>query len=154
MLPRLLVLPVGQRLLPGAVAGVFAPNAAPPDYIETSGLPPVLRPQQYKANAQDVVALKPHVAALCQRYGEIRAPTAIVTGDSDGVVYASIHSAGCARDISGAVLTTLKGVGHTPHYSAPDAVIAAVVDVAERAESERADRIDVKRAVPAAPARD
>jgi len=132
---RLLVLPVGQRLLPGAVAGVFAPNAAPADYIEASGLPLVLRPRHYKANAQDVVALKPHVAALCQRYGEIRAPTAIVTGDSDGVVYASIHSAGCARDIRGAVLTTLKGVGHSPHYSAPEAVIAVIEEVAARAEA-------------------
>ena len=132
---RLLVLPIGQRKLPGAVVSVFAPNPAPVDYIEAAGLPLVLRPAHYKANAEDVVALKANVAALCRRYGEIRAPTSIVTGDRDKIVYAHIHSAGCARDIAGSVLTTLKGVGHSPHYSAPDAVIAAILDVAARAEA-------------------
>jgi pimeloyl-ACP methyl ester carboxylesterase len=137
---RLLVLPFGRLLLPGAVAGVFAPNPAPRDYIEASGLPLVLRPAQYKANAEDVVDLKANVAALSPRYGEISAPTGIVTGDRDKIVYPHIHSAGSARDIAGAVLTTLSGVGHSPHYSAPDAVVSAIEDVATRAEAIEAIR--------------
>jgi pimeloyl-ACP methyl ester carboxylesterase len=132
---RLIVLPIGQRVLPAGAAGVFAPNRAPAGYAEATGLALVLRPAQYKANAQDVVDAEANVAALCPRYGEIRTPTTIVTGDRDGVVYAHIHSAGCARDIAGAVLTTLEGVGHSPHYSDPDAVIAAILDVVERAEA-------------------
>ena len=135
---RLLVMPIGQRLLPGAVAGVFAPNLAPADYIEATGLPLVLRPAHYKANAEDVVDLKANITNQCRRYREIRTPTAIVSGDRDRIVYAHIHSAGCARDISGAVLTTLNGIGHSPHYSAPEAVVAAIVEVAGRAEAEEA----------------
>jgi pimeloyl-ACP methyl ester carboxylesterase len=131
---RLLVAPVGLRLLPGAVAGVFAPNKTPAGFIDATALPLVLRPAHYKANAEDVVGLKRNVAAQCGRYGEIGTPTGIVTGDSDNVVYAEIHSAGCARDIEGAVLTVLPGVGHSPHYSATDQVIAAILDVAARAE--------------------
>ena len=73
------------------------------------------------------------MAALSPRYGAIRAPTAIVTGDSRRVVYAHIHSAGCARDIPGATLTTLAGVGHSPHHSAPESVVAAIVEVDARA---------------------
>ncbi len=46
---------------------------------------------------------------------------------------ARIHSQGCARDIPGASLTVLEGVGHTPHYADPEAVIAAILDVERRA---------------------
>lgn len=132
---RLLVAPVGLQMLPGAVASVFAPNPTPDAYIEATALPLVLRPAHYKANAEDVVDLKRHVAAQCARYGEIQTPTGVITGDRDKIVYAHIHSAGCARDINGAVLTILPGIGHSPHYSATDAVVAAILDVAERVEA-------------------
>jgi pimeloyl-ACP methyl ester carboxylesterase len=132
---RLLVLPIGQLMLPGAIDSVFAPNPPPRDYIDATGLPLVLRPRHYKANAEDVVDLKGHVARQCLRYGEIGAPTAVITGDRDNIVYAHIHSAGCARDIRGATLTTLKGVGHSPHYSAPAATLAVILDLAARADS-------------------
>jgi len=135
---RLLVFPIGQLMLPGGMAAVFAPNPAPAGYAEATGLALVLRPAHYKANAEDVFDAKANVAALCPRYGEIRAPTAIVTGNRDGVVYPQIHSAGCARDIQGAILTTLDGIGHSPHYSASDAAIAAILDTAKRVEAREA----------------
>ncbi len=93
----------------------------------------MLRPAHFLANAEDVVDLKPFVTAMAPRYGEIKAPTAIVTGDRDGVVYTHIHSLGCARDIPGATLTTLEGVGHSPHHTAPDRVIAAILEAERRA---------------------
>jgi hypothetical protein len=98
----------------------------------------VLRPRHFKANAEDVADVEAYVAALSPRYGAIRAPTAIVTGDSDGVVYARIHSAGCARDIPGATLTILRGVGHSPHHCAPESVVAAIVEVDARASAQTA----------------
>jgi pimeloyl-ACP methyl ester carboxylesterase len=58
-----------------------------------------------------------------------------VTGDRDSVVHTHLHALGCARDIPGARLTTLEGVGHSPHHSAPDRVIAAVLDVERRARA-------------------
>ena len=115
------------------VREVFEPNPTPPDYIEKTRLPLVLRPRQFKANAEDVVDTEAFVAALSPRYGAIRVPAAVVTGDLDGIVYAHIHSAGCARDIPGATLTTLQGVGHSPHHSAPESVVAAIFEVDRRA---------------------
>ncbi len=135
---RLIVLPAGLASMGAAVRGVFDPNPAPPDYIGRTRLPLVLRPRHFKANAEDVVELEAHVAALSPRYGAIRAPTAVVTGDRDGVVYAHIHSAGCARDIPGATLTTLAGVGHSPHHSAPERVVAAILEVEARANAQPA----------------
>ena len=67
---------------------------------------------------------------------QIRAPTEVVTGDSDGVVYAHIHSAGLARDIPGARLTTLEGLGHSPHHVAPDRIVEIIL-AAERRAAER-----------------
>ena len=130
---HLVVAPAGLATMPAGVRSVFAPEPPPAGYIEATKLPLVLRPGHFLANAEDVVDLKPFVAALAPRYGEIRAPTAIVTGDRDGVVYTHIHSLGCARDIPGATLTTLAGVGHSPHYSAPNSVIAAILEVERRA---------------------
>ncbi len=130
---RLIVLPAGLASMRTGVREVFEPNPTPPDYIEKTRLPLVLRPRQFKANAEDVVDTEAFVAALSPRYGAIRVPAAVVTGDSDGIVYAHIHSAGCARDIPGATLTTLQGVGHSPHHSAPESVVAAILEVDRRA---------------------
>jgi pimeloyl-ACP methyl ester carboxylesterase len=44
---------------------------------------------------------KPYVTRVAPRYPEIKAPTVIITGDSDSVVLAHIHSEGLARDIEG-----------------------------------------------------
>jgi pimeloyl-ACP methyl ester carboxylesterase len=133
---RLLTTPIGMALMRSGLASVFSPNPTPPGFIEATHVPLVLRPLHFRANCEDVVAAQAAVAALSPRYREIRAPTEIVTGDRDGVVYAHIHSAGCARDIAGARLTTLAGVGHAPHHVAPDRIVEIILR-AERRASER-----------------
>ncbi|RBP18245.1 pimeloyl-ACP methyl ester carboxylesterase [Roseiarcus fermentans] len=130
---RLVALPAGRLQMRAAVEGVFAPNRPPRDFIVATRLPLVLRPRHFRANCQDVAHAEAAVAAMSPRYGAIRAPTEIVTGDSDGVVYAHIHSAGLARDIAGARLTTLAGVGHSPHHTAPDRIVAIVLAAERRA---------------------
>ena len=131
---RWLLAPLGARLyMRRGLAEVFAPNPTPSDYIRRTRLPLMLRPSHFRANAEDVVDIEAHVAALSPRYREIDVPTAIVTGDADGVVYAHIHSEGCARDIPGATLTVLEGVGHSPHYAAPEKVVATILEIDRRA---------------------
>ena len=60
----------------------------------------------------------------------------MVTGDLDGVVYTHIHSMGLVRDIPGPRLTTLEGIGHSPHYAAPDGIAELILE-AERRGSAR-----------------
>ena len=79
---RLVTLPAGRLRMRAAVAGVFAPNRPPRDFIEATRLPLVLRPLHFRANCEDVAYAEAAVAALSPRYGAIRAPTEIVTGDS------------------------------------------------------------------------
>jgi pimeloyl-ACP methyl ester carboxylesterase len=132
---RLLTLPVGMAWMALAVKGVFAPNPAPPRFAEATRLPLVLRPPHFRANCEDVAHAEAAVGALSPRYGAIRAPTEIVTGDSDSVVYAHIHSAGCARDIPGARLTTLAGVGHSPHHVMPERIVEIILEAERRAQA-------------------
>jgi pimeloyl-ACP methyl ester carboxylesterase len=127
------VMPVGLLSLRAGVAEVFAPNLAPASYIEATALKLVLHPRRFRANAEDVVALKPFVVALAQRYGGIAAPTEIVAGDTDGVVSPQLHAAGCASDIPGAALAILPGVGHSPHHAATESVVAAILRAEGRA---------------------
>lgn len=128
-----LALPFGWLALKGGVASVFAPQAAPDDFIDATGVALVLRPDIFRANASDVASLKPYVRVQGPRLAEIAAPTVIVTGDHDSVVYTHIHTDGAMALIKGAKRIDLPGVGHSPHHAAPDAVAAAIVAVAERA---------------------
>ena len=132
---RLLTLPIGLVSLEPGLRSVFAPNPEPADYFERTGGALLLRPSEFMANAQDVAAIYDFVTLQASRLKEIEAPTAIVTGDRDAIVLTHIHSYGSARDIPGATLKVLEGVGHSPHWVAPEVVAQAVVEVAQRAET-------------------
>ena len=133
MFTRLLSLPVGLGSLQGGIDNVFAPQKAPVGFARETGVPLVLRPETFMANSQDVAGIHDFVTAQAPRMTGIRLPVAIVTGDSDGVVLTRIHSYGSARDIPGATLKVLAGVGHSPHWADPAAVVDAVEEVAVRA---------------------
>lgn len=126
------VLPLALMSLDAGVAEVFAPQAPPPDFARRTGLYLLLRPAEFTANAQDVGGLLGFVSRQGPRMKDITQPTAIVTGDGDRVVSPQIHSERAARDIRGASLKVLHGVGHSPHWADPDSVVAAILDVADR----------------------
>ena len=128
-----LTLPAGQLALGGALVDVFAPQPVPENYAVRARLELVFRPATFRANAQDVAAIYAAVSRQAPRLGNITAPTAIVTGDADRVVLTAVHSYGSAHDIPKATLTVLPGVGHSPHWAAPEKIVAAVEEVASRA---------------------
>jgi len=127
---HLLALPGGMLSIGAATASVFSPNPAPERYREDAGVELVLRPGSFRANAIDVQGLHDHVTAAAPRYGEIAAPTVVISGDRDAVVYEELHSLGLARDIPGAELVWVRNLGHKPDWVAPDLVVAAIESVA------------------------
>ncbi len=137
-----LTMPVGLLSIDAGIRAVFAPRQPPPDYAQRTGLYLLLRPGEFTANAQDVSHLLDFVMVQQPRMHEIAVPTAIVTGDSDGVVLRHLHSDGSHRDIAGSTLTVLPGIGHSPQWSAPEAVVAAVVEVADRVRRRQALPVD------------
>ncbi|WP_181703047.1 alpha/beta fold hydrolase [Chthonobacter albigriseus] len=128
-----LAYPLGRLLLERAAKGVFDPGPVPERYPREAHIELVLRPRSFVANAEDVADLKENVIALSPRYPEITAPTVIVTGDQDSVVWPSIHSHGLLRDIQGAEMIELPGAGHMPHHTHPQVVVEAVETVSRRA---------------------
>jgi pimeloyl-ACP methyl ester carboxylesterase len=133
LMTRTLTTPVGLVMLEPAVRSIFAPRPPPPDYTERARIPLALRPSVFQANAQDVARLYSAVSAQQARYREISVPTVVIAGEADTIVRTDIHAHGLARDIAGAKLIVLPGVGHMPHHAAPDLVIGEIETLARRA---------------------
>ncbi|MBE1204841.1 alpha/beta fold hydrolase [Aminobacter carboxidus] len=122
--------PAGLMRIGAATTCVFSPNKVPDFYVEEASIRLVLRPGAFRANAIDVEGLYRHALKAAPRYPEIKAPTVVISGDADTVVYEEIHSIGLARDIPGAELVWVGNLGHKPDWVAPDLVAAAVEKLA------------------------
>lgn len=120
------VVPLGLRRLDQATRDVFRPNPRPEDYIAKTGPTLVLRPRAFFHNAVDCTRLLDYVRAQSAQYSRITAPTVIITGDSDRIVWEHLHSQGLALDIAGSELVKIRGLGHKPDYVVTDVAIAAV----------------------------
>ena len=127
LLLRRLVIPVYAPL--AAKRGVissFAPDPAPPGYYEAAGIPLLFRATDFKNNAADLRRLKPQIVAMQGRYGEIRIPTAVLTGDDDPSVSPTIHSAALSREIPGVDYEVLPDTGHALHHAQKAKILAAI----------------------------
>ncbi len=120
----------GHLRIEAATACVFSPNPVPDDYLGRARIPLLLRPGAFVANAIDVAGLFDHVSTVAKRYPQIAAPTVVVSGDADTVVYEEIHSEGLARDIPGAELVWVRNLGHKPDWIAADLAVTAIEKVA------------------------
>ena len=118
--------PGGTIRLGTATDCVFAPNAVPAGYARDAAIRLVLRPGAFRANARDVAGLFAFVEKLAPRYGEITAPTIVISGNRDTVVYEEIHSLGLARDIPNAELLWVENLGHKPDWIATGLAVAAI----------------------------
>lgn len=139
-----LTLPAGWARLGGAIACVFSPNPVPERYSEDAAISLVLRPGAFRSNAADVKGLYEHVVKVSPRYGEIDAPTVVISGDSDTVVYEDIHSKGLARDIPDAELVWVHNMGHKPDWTSPGLVAAAIEKVSGKTVDLQAMARDVE----------
>ncbi|RWC49229.1 MAG: alpha/beta hydrolase [Mesorhizobium sp.] len=122
----------GTLQMTDATTCVFSPNKVPDNYLSAASIPLVLRPTAFRANATDVAGLYRYAVGAAPHYAEIRAPTVVISGDRDKVVYAEVHSAGLVRDIAGAELVCVHNLGHKPDWIAPDLVVGAIEKVAGR----------------------
>jgi pimeloyl-ACP methyl ester carboxylesterase len=127
---RLIAIPAGSLMLKRSIAGVFAPQAAPPDYVETAGIKLVLRPSTFEANAQDVKVIYDFVSAQHPRYRELAMPVLAIAGEADTVVWTDIHSRAIAREAKDGRLITLPGVGHMPHHAVPELIAHEALAIA------------------------
>jgi pimeloyl-ACP methyl ester carboxylesterase len=126
LLAYTITLPLGYFLADPGARNVFLPQAMPENYVLDTATLLLLRPRTFLANARDLVTLKEAVRAQAGRYGEIRAPTVVITGDADNTVSPNIHARPFAKAVPGARLVVLPGVGHMVQNAAPERVVAEV----------------------------
>lgn len=134
---RWLVIPAyGQVVLDRGVDGTFAPNAAPENYVERSGLQLLFRPQDFKSNAEDVAKLKGEIIKQQRRYSELDLPVTILTGLDDDTVSPDIHSRALEAQIQDAKLTLFENTGHALQHSRTKEIVTAIRTIAYSAPTQ------------------
>jgi pimeloyl-ACP methyl ester carboxylesterase len=132
LLAHTVTLPLGCFLAGPGARAVFLPQAMPDDFVTATATPLLLRPREFLANARDLVTLKAAVSAQAPRYGDIRVPVVVISGDVDKTVSTNIHSRPLAQAVPGAKLVVLPQVGHMIPNVAPDLVISEVDEMIGR----------------------
>lgn len=122
-----------ETMIESTIASIFAPQLAPEGYAQSVGVGLTVRRESLRANARQVNNLRPQIVEMSRSYADITMPTEILHGTSDTIVPMDIHSEPLSRQISGARLTRLDGIGHMPHHSTPQAVTDAIDRAAHRA---------------------
>ena len=126
LLAYTITLPLGWFLADRAARGAFLPQSMPDGFVNNTSTPLLLRPREFLANARDLVTLKAAVAAQAPRYGEIKVPTTVISGEIDKTVSTGIHSRPFVAAVPGAKLIVLPGVGHMVQNVAPELVASEI----------------------------
>lgn len=116
---------LGRAAIPKLHERIFAPNPVP-DAMQLYPIDMMLRPVQTRAQHEDLAHLRESARRLSPRYGEIRAPAILVTGDEDRVVDPITQSIRLSRDISHSALRVVTETGHMVHHIHPDEVVDAI----------------------------
>jgi len=139
LLAYTVTLPLGVILATPSARNVFLPQAMPDNFVSDTAALLLLRPREFVANAYDLVTLKAAVTAQAPRYGEIRMPVTVISGDVDKTVSTNIHSRPFTATVPHAKLIVLEGVGHMVQNAVPDLVAgeieAMIAKVSSRASA-------------------
>jgi pimeloyl-ACP methyl ester carboxylesterase len=121
-----ITLPLGLALADSGARNVFLPQVVPQGFVRDTATFLLLRPREFFANARDLVTLKAAVAAQAPRYGDIKVPITVISGDVDKTVSTTVHSRPFAAMVPHSKLIVLPGVGHMVQNAAPDLVAAEI----------------------------
>jgi len=132
LLAYTITLPLGLLLAEKSARSVFLPQTLPENFVQDTASLLLLRPREFLANARDLVTLKQAVEEQAPRYGEIKMPVTIISGDLDKTVSTVIHSRLFTRAVENAKLIVLPGVGHMIQNAVPDLVAAEIDAMVDR----------------------
>ena len=122
---RNMFVPLARAMEPSIIKPSFAPDPVDTTYMEIMR-EFSSRPSQFRALADEVVQFGAGLDSLSPHYHEIKVPTTIIAGDSDGMTLIDKCSRRLVKEIPNAELTVIPGTGHMVHHVHPDVVIAAV----------------------------
>jgi pimeloyl-ACP methyl ester carboxylesterase len=127
LLAYTITLPLGYFLTEPGARVAFLPQIMPDGFVRDSATPLLLRPREFLSNAWDLVTLKEAVREQTPRYGTIRIPLVIMSGDAaDKTVSTNIHSRPLAAAVPNAKLIVLPDAGHMVQYAVPELVVSEI----------------------------
>ncbi|MBD2748371.1 alpha/beta hydrolase [Microvirga sp. BT688] len=129
---RTLAVPILLVLRPWMKKKTFWPQRPPKGIVTKGFIPLAFRPRAYEVNMQDFAVMYDGVLRQSGRYKEIRLPTLVIAGDADEIVWTDLHSRCFAREVPGAELILMPGIGHMPQYADQQTVLCAIEALAER----------------------
>lgn len=110
---------------------VFLPKAPMIDYLKTA-TSLALRPNHFKANAEDIRLLNTGLDQIGKKMALIKHPVAVLSGDGDQVSLPKRHAARLVERLPNAKMIWLEGVGHQPAFGAPERIDEAIEWVFEK----------------------
>ena len=136
---RTLAVPILLVLRPLMKKKTFWPQQPPRGIVTKAFIPLAFRPRAYEVNMQDFAVMYDGVLRQSGRYRDIRLPTLVIAGDEDEIVWTDLHSRCFAREVPGAELILMPGIGHMPQYADQETVLSAIEALAERVAPAKVD---------------
>ena len=121
--------PLSRLTAERTLQAVFAPEAAPADFVTRGGGALSQRPSAIAAAAADLAFAGEDMAAIAARYPTLAVPTAILFGREDSVLDPALHGHRTAAEIPGARIDVIEG-GHMIPVTAPEESIRFVAKTA------------------------
>lgn len=115
----------GRRMLKNALATAFYPERVPARYLKLASSSWLTR-KQLKAYMEEEWSLNRSLAEMSKRYGEIRIPVVIVTGDRDRIVSPSQNAYTLHASIPQSQLIEIKDTGHEIPLTHPGSIVKAL----------------------------
>jgi pimeloyl-ACP methyl ester carboxylesterase len=134
-----LLAPLARIATPRFEAGLFAPAVPPARHVDTIAAF-ALRPDHFRAFAEELKFLGDGLQEQSQRYGEIRVPVVIVAGEADRVDRPESQAYPLQRAIPQSRLVVLPETGHAVHHVHPAVVMDAIRQACLAAPAATADR--------------
>jgi len=143
-LMRYTISPLISRLIARPmIRKMFAPRSISPRFESAVPLPPMLRPSQLRAAAEESGLMSWAAAALKKRYRKLTLPVTIIAGDGDRVIDLQRQALRLHQEIPHSQLRAQFGVGHMLHYAAPELVAQAVEDIVSRTARTESPLVDM-----------
>ncbi len=125
LITETLLMPLGQLAVESIAERAFAPLEVPQAF-ENSPVLLSLRPDSYRAIAEDIRSLKPFLKSQSEHYGELDLPLMMLVSEGDLVVSPTIHSPALHAAAPNSSMIRIAGAGHQILYTHPETVIAAI----------------------------
>lgn len=121
---------VGPGSAKSGMKSVFHPAPVPEDYYDQAAIGLLFRPQTFRANARDMVALKAELAQQQTRYVELELPIIVFSGAKDTVLKPQLHARRLELQAANVELVKLPNGGHMPHHEHAGEIAGAVARLA------------------------